>query len=341
MKINNNKSMTLMMMATAAAALLLAASTPSVSAAPKLDCLSIPRTLCLGSTGGQQSVIAADATPKGLVLSYSFDDAHAADSSGQMNHASSVPKVGPGFQSHASAFLAAQDNFTVAHLPAYAGQDFALEMVLFLIEQPSGSGFVNVASKGNSPSVLMLAETRTLRVRIDTFHKQAHHISSVATIPLRRWTHVALSIEGRVAQLWINGFLDSETLMATHRRPNSQPLVVGNTATRDGLVAYLDNLRLYSRALQADEIQGATASIYPRTGQNFVRLACKGCKYADAVRKCTRLDGFHLCSADEVTSGVLTVARTMGWLIMDDDEELFDSSVVDTVGEGTGICCAD
>jgi len=51
---------------------------------------------------------------------------------------------------------------------------------------------------------------------------------STSEIPLRRWTHVAVSHDGELVKFWINGQLDAQYATRTTIRDGLAPLLVGN-----------------------------------------------------------------------------------------------------------------
>ena len=52
--------------------------------------------------------------------------------------------------------------------------------------------------------------------------------ASTSTIPLRKWTHVAASVDGEVVRIFIDGRLDVQVAIANEIKRSTAPLVVGN-----------------------------------------------------------------------------------------------------------------
>ena len=51
---------------------------------------------------------------------------------------------------------------------------------------------------------------------------------SSSTLPMRRWVHVAASVDGEVVRFYIDGRLDGQVVVANGIRPSVAPLVIGN-----------------------------------------------------------------------------------------------------------------
>jgi hypothetical protein len=67
-------------------------------------------------------------------------------------------------------------------------------------------------------------------------------MSSVA-LPLRRWVHVAATVDGEVVRLYLDGRLDTQVAVPTGIRRSSAPLVVGNALDPRRLTAFGGDLR--------------------------------------------------------------------------------------------------
>ncbi|MEQ1834060.1 MAG: LamG-like jellyroll fold domain-containing protein [Candidatus Eisenbacteria bacterium] len=67
--------------------------------------------------------------------------------------------------------------------------------------------------------------------------------ASTSTFPLRRWVHVAASVDGEVVRLFINGRLDVQVAIANGIRRSDAPLVVGNVIDPRRLTDFASDLR--------------------------------------------------------------------------------------------------
>ncbi len=66
---------------------------------------------------------------------------------------------------------------------------------------------------------------------------------SSAVLPLRRWVHVAATVDGEVVRLYIDGRLDTQVAVANGIKRSSAPLVVGNALDPRRLTDFGGDLR--------------------------------------------------------------------------------------------------
>src|SRR3990167_2150381 len=95
-------------------------------------------------------------------------------------------------------------------------------------------------------------------------------VQSTGTINLNGWQHIAFTYDGANVRFYFNGTLDSSPAFSTSLLTTAgQRFVLGNvnlTSTDDNFQGYLDDVRVYNRALSGDEIKrlyriGATLKI--------------------------------------------------------------------------------
>ena len=67
---------------------------------------------------------------------------------------------------------------------------------------------------------------------------------SSAAVPLRRWVHVAASVDGEVVRLFLDGRLDNQFAVPNGIRRSTAPLVVGNVLDPRRLTSISGDLRL-------------------------------------------------------------------------------------------------
>jgi len=84
----------------------------------------------------------------------------------------------------------------------------------------------------------------------------SHHLVAAGPLPLGRWVHVAATFDGRAERIYMDGREVASMPRQGPVRPTDQPLCVGNFAQahRAHFTGLLDDVRIYSRALSADEI---------------------------------------------------------------------------------------
>ena len=251
--------------ATAAAAVAAAAEpVPWSYSNPAQACVQLPATLCLSNANGTRSVVLT-AGPKmpALAASWTFDDGAPLDVSGNSRHIAHAVASGPGRRGAGqSAFFPPGSYATIAAKPGDAddplnGAHFTLSFWMFLIDDEDavvtagrgGSGgssssgangfapaddveaWRTVLRKGgsklsSSPGLFLWPRSRRLRVKYQTRSGSAGAVDSQGNLPARRWHHVALVLDGRLVQLYVNGILDAEVVNTDGVVTNSDPLCV-------------------------------------------------------------------------------------------------------------------
>lgn len=323
----------------------------SPPADPRRSCLSLPFSLCLGS---QRTLLhSADAASAHLFGAWSFDDEAALDASEQGADMHPVPLVGPArWGVGQSAYL----NGSVASVAQFRrpmrGNEVSVMMWVYLLHDAAGT-YRTIVRKGQgwaaSPSIQMWPKQRRLHARFATERGESESVDSVAVLPLRRWTHVALVAQGKLVQLYVNGILDAQMVAKAPVRLSADPLVLGGDANEASVTAFVDALRLFEKAVDEDAIiadaSGALGTVSPR----FTRLGCKACSLEDAINACTV--GYHLCSMRELASGAFAVARAQGWFhsskrVWADNAATLDGGAAALSPEQRaeprlGICCVD
>jgi uncharacterized repeat protein (TIGR01451 family) len=84
------------------------------------------------------------------------------------------------------------------------------------------------------------------------------YINSLATLVVGQWYHISMTYDGQFIRIYINGVLDSQTAASGLMNDNNNPrnFVLGWESSSYGrfLNGYIDDARVYSRALSATEI---------------------------------------------------------------------------------------
>jgi hypothetical protein len=234
----------------------------------------------LGSADSS-AVAPADAarapTTFGLVLNYRFDNDSgvvARDSSANAIHGSYVNTTAaaarsagvPG-RSWAITLVGAEqqyvsvpernvldvDRFTVAALVRYTGVENDETFGRWEVIEKARAYWINVRTDG--------------RVRVGGFFGGCtsaawRYFDSNVAVPTNTWTHVASTYNGSALTVWINGSPAGSMAVTGTTCRNNRPLAVGakndpaaglREAFWDG---QLDDIRIYRRALSANEIRG-------------------------------------------------------------------------------------
>jgi len=296
--------------------------------------------VCFGEEGEQ--VMLPPALPAGIVGYWSFDESLPVDASGNNYHGLASVQAGPAFAGQGSSAHFSKANFMVVpHKPKMALKDFSYTFWVHLLDDATHQGLrvcpllrkggaANAQQDGQAPlppapAILLDRQTRHLRIEVatsggppgDMVELGTEAFESNARLARGRWFHIALvRINGqRRTRLYVNGILDASQSSKGFTAPNSGPLYVGGDAgVRDkcNVPMYIDELKVYSRALGHDEIQAEAAPSLAGVEPSFLRLACAECPLAIAQQNCP--DKYHICNSLELHMGGYQVARTLGYL---------------------------
>jgi len=300
--------------------------------------------ICFGDN--KESVILPPALPKGIVGYWSFDDSIALDVSGNHLHGSNpseaILQAGPSFAGQGSSAHLGRGKFmSVKHNAVLnAKKDFSYTFWLNLLDDPAsltGVRYCPILTKGGSampgqdssapstPAVKIDRKTRNINIEIGTeggalgatVDLGTEAFTSNAKLAPGRWYHIAVVhiANQRRTRLYVNGILDASQMTKGFAVLNDKPLYVGGdpaTATDCHVPMYMDELKIYSRSLDHDEIQAEAAPSLAGVEPSFVRLACVDCPLIFAIQNCPQ--AYHICNTLELHMGGYQVARTLGWM---------------------------
>mmetsp|Transcript_39387 Transcript_39387/g.117899 ORF Transcript_39387/g.117899 Transcript_39387/m.117899 type:complete len:446 (+) Transcript_39387:117-1454(+) len=309
---------------------------------PELKCeIDASGPICFGS---EDQLLLPPAMPDGVVGSWSFDDEVPLDASGYGNHGEGTVMAGPSLAGQGSSAFFHHSLLAIPGASALALHDFSYTFWLYLIEEhiPGGARrgpeACPVVSKGAqllqlsvsatgqsaaaSPAVLFNLTSRKLHVQLlvaseDGAAASLDVFESNARLSAGRWFHVAVvRVDGqRMTHLYVNGILDSSRNSEGYTMTNQEPLYVGGdpgSRERCSLPMYIDELKVYNRPAEVDEIQAEASPSLAGIEPAMVRLACMECPLETAIQNCP--EGYHICSSIELHMGGYQVARALGWL---------------------------
>lgn len=218
-----------------------------------------------GSTSTALEVCVVSPPPSdGLVAHYRLDG-DATDASGQGNHgtATGITLAADrfGVEGHAFAFDGATSKVVV---PSSASLNPGALTVSLWVKPTAIACFQQFLSKGGNGSgftpqyaVYFCSVVRYLSS--DAF-QATYEFSSAHGLANGSWHHVVLTHAGTVTRLYLDGALDAEaTSSPALASPTTQALLLGSEARLLAETYYrgsLDDVRVYSRALLAAEVEG-------------------------------------------------------------------------------------
>lgn len=298
-----------------------------------------------------------DAAPKGLIAHWDFNGNHVVDSSGNRNHAKDPIPSGPGLSGlGSSAYVNGYDYVEFDNSASFgeANEEYSLSMWIFMIQEPTttSSKWCPIVHKGSegekgSPSLEINTVSRKLRFTAlqsgtgDAAHAEA---STNARVNIHRWSHIAIVRQKDKIELYVNGVLDA-TAAAGGFESNDKPLFIGSVPwNRDNvdcaIPMYVDEIRMYSRALEQDEIVAESAPALGGISPRSLNLGCADCVSDDAKTSCK--SGYHICQKLELHAEGYQFASAMGYV--DSRTNVWSHEDIESgkaTGKGTVICCTD
>ncbi len=227
-----------------------------------------------GNRSAKASLTAATSpcpSPSALVAAYSFDagsGSTAADDSGNGNAGTlaNASWTSAGEYGGALSFNGSSSYVTVAD-NASLDLSGALTLEAWVYPTASGSGSGAIVAKERAGGGLPYGFETTGGVP-DAYINVGSHasVSGTAALPLNSWTFVSASYDGTLLRLYVNGAQVSSVPAVGSVVASADPLRIGADLTwGEYFQGRIDNVRVYSRALAAAEIQTdmATAVGYP------------------------------------------------------------------------------
>ena len=202
--------------------------------------------------------------PSNLVGAWGFDEPSgttAIDSSGSGNSGtlSGPTRVAGGRYGGALSFDGVNDWVTVADANSL---DLTNRATISAWVRPAalGTGWRTVGFKEQSSPTGMIyalyANQDTSRPVGQVNIGGETNAVGTATLPLNTWTHLASTYDGTAVRLYVNGTLVATTAATGNMAASTGPFRMGgNPVWSEWFSGLLDDVRLYSRALTASEIQ--------------------------------------------------------------------------------------
>ena len=217
----------------------------------------------------QPRPVPADPVRQGLVAHLELDE-HVADTSGRYRHGT-------------------VENAALAYTPGLLGKAARFDGKVFVDLGDTGDfertdpfsfgGWIRAEGKGTHVPIARMDNTRDFRgynifiherrIYVHLIHKWPSNtilVVSRGTIDLDRWHHVMVTVDGSSKAAGVTIYLDGsrepaeithDTLTGSLR--TDKPLYLGRRYTERSYRGLLDDVRIYDRALSADEVKGLAA----------------------------------------------------------------------------------
>ena len=88
-----------------------------------------------------------------------------------------------------------------------------------------------------------------------TFGGGINYVTGPSASPVGSWTHVALTYDGSLLRLYVNGVQAASANVSGAIQQSSNPLWIGGNQYNENFVGLIDDVRVYNRALTQAEIQ--------------------------------------------------------------------------------------
>jgi concanavalin A-like lectin/glucanase superfamily protein len=110
-----------------------------------------------------------------------------------------------------------------------------------------------------------------------TFGRETQHVDGVGSEPVGRWTHLAVTYDGSIYHLYVDGLEISTRSASGSILSTSDPLWIGgNHPYGEYFRGIVDEVRVYSDALSAGQVQAAMTTPTPGQGSTPGLVAAYG-----------------------------------------------------------------
>jgi len=139
------------------------------------------------------------------------------------------------------------------------------------------------------------------------FNNSAIELESTSTIPINQWTFTSTTYDGTVGRLYINGILVDAINNTGVLGIPTYPLNIGNRGSNlnRGFDGYIDEVRIYNRALSATEI----TNLYQRGAKNH-NASYSGSQFVTTLNANSAIVSASALTASNVTTITSDVSGT-------------------------------
>ncbi len=197
----------------------------------------------------------------GLVAAYGFDEVSGttvADASGKSNHGiiSNAVRITNGHSGNALQFNGTNAWVTVNDS---ASLDLSTSMTLEAWVYPTSlttGGKTVILKEQSGGAVYNLYANEDANVPISSFNDGSYRvISGTKQLPINQWAHLASTYDGQYQRLYVNGVEVAKQAQNSLIQQASGVLRIGgNSVWGEYFQGYIDEVRIYNRALTATEV---------------------------------------------------------------------------------------
>ncbi len=199
----------------------------------------------------------------GLVAEYHFDD-NAQDSSGNGNDGTNNGATyTTGVSGQALSFDGVNDYVEVpnsASLQFTSSTPFSIDGWINVGSFTTGEVESIIAKWGDAGGEfgygVIVNTDRKLHFSLDQFGSHRNNAIGATVIAANTWYHFAATYDGTTMQVYLNGVLEGSTTKTVSGSASSTPLKIGGQVFEPGaFTGLIDEVKIYSRALSASEVQ--------------------------------------------------------------------------------------
>ena len=204
------------------------------------------------------SVSIAFPAEEGLVGYWSFDEGKgdiAADSSGNKNDGKLIrnPEWVEGKFGKALKFDSGQrQKVEIQNSDSFTKVTTAVTMVAW-VNPANTSGWLSFGVKGDITYGMFISSSANVRIH----YSGGSTLDTAAnTIKANEWTHVIGTYDGKTVKIYLNGEVKAEVNANAAIPANANTFVIGGTQeSRDWFAGMIDEYKVYSRGVTADEVK--------------------------------------------------------------------------------------
>jgi PKD repeat protein len=229
---------------------------------PNLITVTAPTTTTTTTTPPTTSTTPSTSTnSNGLVAAYSFEDASGltvADASGNGNNGTinGAVSISTGHSGKALQFNGSSSWVTVndsASLGLATGM--TLEAWVYPLSQSNGGNTV-ILKEASGAEVYALYSEEDVNQPVSYINNGSYSgVTGLSRLPANTWTHLVATYDGSYQRLYVNGVKVAEKAQSGQIQQSSGVMRIGgNSVWGEYFDGYIDEVRIYNRALTATEV---------------------------------------------------------------------------------------